>query len=579
MSSKRRNFRLTFAVAIVLLTAILFFLINVTGNLRGARVDMTSNRVFTMSPAAVKILQELQVPVQVKLYITPSAKMPTQLRNLERDVTEQLRNFEQVSQGMIEFAVFNPQDDEALQQTLATKGIQPFQVQSVEKDEIGVKLVWSAMTIAYMDKPEEVMPRLLPQNLPALEQDVIGPIHRLTRDRTPKVAVYGPKKAVDPQVAMMYLQQGMQPPEPVDQFTRIQELLQQGHYEPVAIELTETSPIPADTDLLIVMGNASLNERQVWEINQALRGGMPVVMAVQDHEYTYTPGNNGNWSIAGTRLETGLEPLLTEIGLKVGGDHLMDTSMETIDLPREVNLGGLRMQTREPVHLPIQIRITEAQMLQESPLVNRIGTLFYLWGTPVTTVPEQLSQHGLQATNLIESSRSSWQVDWSEGTVTGATFAQPTDGKAGPQPLAVLVEGTFPDAWAGSDAPDWPAATEDPPAAGPPPTPVDPRPGSLFLIGSAKMFDDSIIAAPQNALLLLNTVDYLVGSRELLAIRSKTLTQRVIRPVNASEKIMWRIVVVFLVPLLLTAYGITRATMRRQEATRYREIVRRGAVR
>ena len=61
----------------------------------------------------------------------------------------------------------------------------------------------------------------------------------------------------------------------------------------------------------------------------------------------------------------------------------MDTSMETIDLPREVNLGGLRMQTREPVRLPIQIRVTEAQMDQDSPLVNRIGTLFYLWGTPI----------------------------------------------------------------------------------------------------------------------------------------------------------------------------------------------------
>ena len=72
------------------------------------------------------------------------------------------------------------------------KGIQPFQVQSVDKDEIGVKLVWSAMTIAYKDKAEEILPRVMPANLATLEQDVIGPIYRLTREHTPLVAVFGP---------------------------------------------------------------------------------------------------------------------------------------------------------------------------------------------------------------------------------------------------------------------------------------------------------------------------------------------------------------------------------------------------
>ena len=43
-------------------------------------------------------------------------------------------------------------------------------------------------------------------------------------------------------------------------------------------------------------------------------------------------------------------------------------------------------------------------------------------------------------------------------------------------------------------------------------------------------------AAQQNALLLLNAVDYLAGSPDLLNIRSKTLTQRVIKPVDAKRE-------------------------------------------
>ncbi|RKZ19233.1 hypothetical protein DRQ50_02500 [bacterium] len=584
MNSKRRNFRLTFAVAAVFLTAILLLLVNVTGNLRGVRVDMTSDGLFTMTPAAVNILQELPVPVQVKLYITPVDKMPTRLRNLERDITEQLRNFEQVSQGMIEFSVHDPQDDAQMQQELAAKGIQPFQIQSVEKDEIGVKLIWSALTIAYKDKPEEILPQVLPQSLAALEQDIIGPIHRLTRERTPRVAYFGPQKVMDPQMAMMYMQQGMQPPAPQDQFTMIGELLGQGHYEAVPVQLTADSTVPDDVDLLIVMGLAALNERQVWEINQTLIRGVPVIMGVQAHEYDYSPARTGGWTVSGRAVGSGLEPMLEFFGLGVGHDHFMDTSMETIDLPREVNLGGLRMQTREPVRLPMQIRVTESQMLQDSPLVNRIGSLFYLWGTPVRPQPARLAKYDLLATGLINSSPRSWETPWQDGPMLPSAFDPPSDGADGSAPLAVLVAGQFPDSFVDSGVPDWPTAagadTLDPETAGQPTATADPRPGQLLVIGSAKMFDDNIIQAPQNALLLLNAVDYLVGSRDLLAIRAKILTRRVIRPVTDTEKLVWRVVVVLLVPVLLAGYGFVRAGVRRREAAAYRQMVRRtGATR
>ena len=102
---------------LIIVALVAFFAISVMDNWRGARLDLTSDKLFTMSPAASKILQGLQVPVQVKLYITPSEKMPTQLRTLERDITEQMRNFEQVSDGMLKFQVFNPQDDEEMQMT------------------------------------------------------------------------------------------------------------------------------------------------------------------------------------------------------------------------------------------------------------------------------------------------------------------------------------------------------------------------------------------------------------------------------------------------------------------------------
>jgi ABC-type uncharacterized transport system involved in gliding motility auxiliary subunit len=154
----------------------------------------------------------------------------------------------------------------------------------------------------------------------------------------------------------------------------------------------------------------------------------------------------------------------------------------------------------------------------------------------------------------------------------------------GAQPLAVLVEGTFPDLWQGKAIPEWQKSLPDPaadPAIEPTAGPADdqmtgtPQPGKLFVVGSAKMFDDSILAAHQNALLLLNAVDFLAGSHELLTIRAKTLTQRVIRPTRENEKLAWRLFVVLFVPLVLTIYGIVRASVRRKNAAMYRQELRR----
>ncbi len=577
MNSNRRRFRLTFAAAAVLLSFIAFFAVSVMDNWRGARLDMTSDKLFTMSPAAAEILKGLQVPVQVKLYITPDDKMPTQLRTLERDVTEQMRNFEQVADGMLEFTVYNPQDDEEMQAALGAKGIRPFQVQSVEKDEMGIKLIWSALTIAYKDKPEEILPQLLPQNLPGLEQDIIGPVYRLTRDRTPRVAVFGPKKEVDQQTAMMYLQQGMQPPAPQEQYARISELLGQGHYEAVSVDLTKESPIPDDVDCLIVMAITPLNERQVFEINRAMHRGLPVILGIQAHEYGYSPAQGGGWTITGQARDTGLESMLTAFGVTVGEDHFMDSAMETIDLPREVNLGGLRMQTREPVKVPLQISVTESQMDQDSPLTNRIGSVFYLWGTPLNRDETTLAANGLTATSLINSSDNCWSEVWTEGPLLGDMLNPNGKQMLGAQPLGLMIEGQFPDTFEGREVPAWPVAATpdgqpaDPLAAGPDiPQPVTAQPGRMFVIGSAKMFDDNILAAQQNALLLLNAVDYLAGSHELLSIRSKSLTQRVIKPVEANQKLAWRLFVVLLVPIGISVFGFMRAGMRRRDAAAYR---------
>jgi ABC-2 type transport system permease protein len=578
MSDKRRKYRVTFTVATVLLSGVALFLISVLGNFTGARADLTSDKLYTLAPAAARILKDLEVPVQVRLYITPSDKMPTAYNTLERDITEQLNDYARISDGKLQFSVHNPQDDKKLQEELIGKDIRPFQVQSVDKDEIGVKLVWCAMTIGYKDYPEEVVPRILPENVPNLETLVIVPIYRLTREKAPKVAVFAPKPEMDQQMAMMYLQRGQQPPEPPDNYSMIMQLLQQEHYSPVRVDLTAASPIPADADVLLVLNPANLNPRQAFEINRALGNGVPVFMAVQAHEYGYQPGPRGGWSISGRETPSGLDAMLGGFGLGVSKAHFFDSNLETLNLPREINLGGMRMQTSEPVQAPIQIRVTEDQFKKDLAITNRINQLLYLWGTPVTLDNAKMQQASLTSTTLMTSSSNCWQADFLPVPLSDQDVTRNGHTMLGPQPLAILVEGLFPDTFAASGPPPWPAEGEGTAPSAGNPAPLRAKPGRLILVGSSKMFDNNIIQGGENALLLLNGIDYLAGSEALLSIRAKSMTARTIRPVATGEKALWRFLTIFLVPILIAAYGVVRQARRNRESARYRrELSRRPA--
>jgi len=584
MSKKRTNFRLTFGVATVLLLVIAFLLTAVLGGFPGARLDLTSDKLYTMSPAAAKILGELRVPVQVKLYITPEDRMPTELRNLGRDISDKLRDYERASDGMIEYAIFNPQDDEEMQNSLSTKGIRPFQVQSVDKDEIGVKLIWSAMTIAYKDYPEEILPQVLPQSLANMEYEVVSRVYRLTHEEKPKVAIYAPAKEVDQQLAMMYLQQGMQPPAPEDVYSNLRQLLEQEHFQVVPVDLTKESRIPDDAAVLMIMNPVDLNDRQVYEINRALSNGLPTILAMQAHEYEYSPARRGGFTMNAHGTSSGLEEMLGKFGVSLVQDHFMDSSLQVLSIPRTQNMGGLRFQTSEPVRAPIQILVTESQMNAESPLTNRISNLLYLWGTPLAINDSELARQDLTVTNLMTSSDRCWSEEYNDGVVPGSHFSESNKEFLGPQPLGVLIEGEFPDSFESFPLPDWPAdpAAAATPVGEEPPAPeqddfiagLDPTPTRLLVFGSAKMFDNSIIQAGQNALLLLNTLDYLAHGEDLISIRTKMLTQRVIKPVEAGQKLFWRLIVTALVPVALAIYGFIRVGVRRKEAAMYRQQLR-----
>ena len=563
---KRLSFRLGFGLAALLLLGVALALNSLLGDLRGSRLDLTEDKLFTLSTAGQKVLGGLAVPVQVKYYVTRQDKMPTGLKNLERDVTDKLRDYADASDGMLQFSVHDPSDDEELQELLRGKGVRPFQVQSVDKDEIGVKLIYSAMTLAYKDKPEEVLPQVLPQSLTTLEYELVSRVYRLTQERRPVVALFAPKPQLDPQMAAMYMQMGMQIPELPDTWESVQQLLGEEHYDVRRIDLTEESPIPDDADALLVLGPENLDPRQAWEVGRALHQGVGTVLAVQNHVYDYQADPRGGFRISAQQRASGLEELLKQYGLAVRQEMLFDNESEVISIPRTQNVMGLRLQTAEPVRAPMQIAVRGEQISREIEMTNRIESLFYLWGTDLAKDPAKLAGLNLGCRTLFASSQNSWHKAFSSQPLVQADVTAKGQKLEPALPLAFLVDGQFPPPTGARPA--WPAVSDSASAAEPP-AQLTPAPAQLVLTGCGKLFEDPFIQAGQNAMLLLNAVDALALEGDLIGIRSKLITERSIKPLAAGQKLAYRIFTVGLVPLLFALYGILRLVMRRKDATAY----------
>ncbi len=566
MASKKLSFGTGLAVAALLLLGITVFANRIVNDLSLARFDFTQDKIFTVSSGAKNILARLDVPVQIKYYVTPKDEMPAGLKTLQQEVTDKLAELKIASKGMLDYQVVNPKETPELEEQLTTKGVRPFQVQSVDRDALAVKLVYSAMTIGYKDKGEEAMPQILPENMGSFEYELISKVMKLTRKEEPVVAVYSTKAQLDPQMLAMYMQAGQPPPDAPDNFRRIPEILRSEGYDCRSIELTKGSSIPESTKTLVVMAPQALDERQRYEIARFLHGGGNVILAAQTTMYDYLPGPRGGFRIDVRTEPLAVNDLLTNWGIRIDDRLLMDSQMATLAIPRTQQVGFMSFQVTEPVQAPMQVRVMGDGIVRDLPITAGVPEVLYLWGNQVIVDEAAVAEKKLAVKTILQGSDKTWLIEKSAGSLEQPDIT-PEGHDFTPHPkLAVLVEGQFPDPWEGKPAPHWMGDTDSTAAA---PAAVTAAPGRLVVVGCSKMFEEMLLEQAGHALLLLNTVDALTLGDDLISIRSKRFDRRTFGEVSDGKKLLFRMANVVMLPAALVIFGLSRSLKRRREKEEY----------
>jgi ABC-type uncharacterized transport system involved in gliding motility auxiliary subunit len=560
------------------------------------RFDVTEDKIFTVSDASKNILSTIDTPVQVKLYMSPKADMPTGMNTLEQDITDKLEELRVASGGKIEYTTINlnasqaitsaaeaeeeadgemSEEEEAVEKRLLDKGITPFTVQAMSEDQMTNKLVYSSIGIAYKTKKEEILPQIMPGSLPDLEYQLVSTIYKLTEEKSPVVALVAPKEAINipPDLRRMYEQMGQPVPEQDDPYEILQQFLEHEKYEVHRVELTPESSLPAEYDTLVVVNPRSFNERQRWEINRALTAGKSVILAVQNYEWNYTPTRQG-LQLDAREEEPQINPLLEKFGLGVDDNMLMDTNVQVMNVQTSNNpLMGMS----QPVEAPFQMLVMLDTMDKETSITSRLTGVFYLWGTALNVDEAKLKELGLSYRTLMSSTEGAWKVPFDMDNFNpGRDFEQPED-LNGPYPLMAMIEGQFPDTFAETGRPVWPVPEPEPGQLPPPPPPeeadaaeITPAPGQLVLLGCSEMFRRSFIqGAPGNLDLFMNAVDAVTLGDDLVNVRGRKPILRAISQPDDKTRSFWKIVNYGLASSIIALVGIVSAFVRRSSRNAY----------
>jgi len=181
VTEKRRSTIIAAAgilVALVAVNTAAWFLV------RGARVDVTEERLYSLSPGVREIMAKLPEPVRLDFYWTreQGADVP-QIRSYAQRVQEFLEELAQSSDGMVELRVIDPEPFSESEDMARTAGISPRTL-----DATGRVLMLGLAVKGPTDKVETI-PFLSPDQEAFLEYEIARRIVSVGRDRKPVVAV------------------------------------------------------------------------------------------------------------------------------------------------------------------------------------------------------------------------------------------------------------------------------------------------------------------------------------------------------------------------------------------------------
>ena len=492
------NNKKSFLTYIGIVTAILI-IVNIISRNLFFRWDLTENKMYSLSDSSKSVVGKIDDRLTMKVYF--SDNLPGEYGNNRRYLQDILEEYTAYSGGNIHFEFYRPDDDEKMQEDAQKSGIQPVQLQVIENDNLEIKRVYMGMVFLYEDE-REIIPVI--QTTTGLEYDITTKIKKLVDSQKETIGIVQLSKQENINT------------ENISQILR----------ERYNVRNTDLSlVVSTDVSLLLMNGvedSLAIDERQNLE-DFISRGGN--LLLSQSRIITDLATQQAN------PIESNIFTLLESYGLKLAPNLVMDQNCGKVNVQQ--NLGFIRIPV--PMDYPFLPIIKKEGFNDESVMVSGLEALRLMF--PSEIILEDTSAQMINETSIItplftSSSRSTTMEEFfnlSPDPNNNPAFRQLNEtGKV----LGALVETTNAESGVMSQ---------------------------LVLISDSKfMADDGGGAAPENHIFIMNAADYLLGDKELIALRSREITNRPLKELEDEEKSRWKWINILLPSILVVGFGFIR---------------------
>ncbi len=311
------------------------------------QLDLTKNKIHSLSPITKKIVSQLDDVVEIKAFV--SEQLPLQLSSLKDNLLLFLNNYQNLSGHKIKVTVLDPNKNEQAKQEANRIGLGPIQFSTIENDKFQVSQGYFAVAIAYQDK-SEVIPTL--ENFANLEYYLTSTIKKVTSEKLKTIAFAAGHQENSP-----------------SQLEIATKIISQSYQWQIVDLGDKNATFNKNIDLLIINNpKEKFLERSKLVLDQIIQSGKGVILLIDKI--------NVDNSLIPNKSDNNLNDLLTYYGFKIKDSLILDPSAV---------IASFRDQTGNSfiTAYPFWVKILQNRINKEFTPLAGINTLIFNWVSPI----------------------------------------------------------------------------------------------------------------------------------------------------------------------------------------------------
>jgi len=470
-------------ISLILFIAVLI-VVNLVAKNVFARVDLTENKIYTLTDATKDILRNLDDRVTIRAYF--SEGLPAQYAEYRQIIKDKLDEYKIYAGDNLQYEFIDPSDSIGKQRA-QSDGVPQARINVFENDQYTSRNIYLGLAITYQDK-KEVIP--IVENLSGFEYELTRAILKVS----------------SPETDVGYLTSNGTLDMTKDVPTLIQVLRSQYTVRPV--DLTRGKIPPNISTLIILKPTEQFSDSELYALDQFVMRGGNLAVFFDKIDADMETGRT-------QKLDIGLNKLLNNYHLGVNDDIVLDRNHVQVTVP-QISGSMIHFVREDYPFIPIVTNFD-----RENPIVKKLENINLIIASSIDT--SMLPNSGLKYSVLARSSNYAYLMQ-SNYTISPNFQLTPSMYNASNVPLAVAAYGKFNSYFTNSEF-----ASNDSKFKS------ESSEAKIVLVGDGDFIADKFLgrAATKspNMIFFSNIIDWLTLKKNLISIRSREVTYRPIQKI------------------------------------------------